>query len=121
MVQIVFLLISVAKTKFSSLLIAVIEAEPVASKYDECIEVIPSNEQIESTEHSSGLNANLILFENDHLILHIPVDSIIEKLSEESDDISCAEQNHSDVVPGVYEGEYLNRFLPNNLITVLII
>lgn len=43
-------------------------------------------------------------FSNDHKIAYISVGDIINDLLEESDDITCAEENHSDLVAGVYEG-----------------
>lgn len=43
-------------------------------------------------------------FDDNHKIFYISVGDIINDLIEESDDITCAEENHSDLVAGVYEG-----------------
>lgn len=44
-------------------------------------------------------------FKNNHEIVHISVDkSLIDSLSEHAEDIKSAEENDSDVVPGIYEG-----------------
>lgn len=50
-------------------------------------------------------NLNSTTFKNNHEIVHVSVDKLlIDKLCEDADDIKSAEQNDSDVVPGVYEG-----------------
>lgn len=38
-------------------------------------------------------------------IFHVPINGILDELTEESDEITFAEENHSDLVAGVYEGE----------------
>lgn len=51
------------------------------------------------------LTVSTTLFKNGQTIDHVSVDKcLIDRLSEDADDIKSAEQNDSDVVPGVYEG-----------------
>lgn len=70
---------------------------------NECIEVIPAIED-QRLKIDKGLEPNCIFFEDDVQVFHIPFDSVINEISSISKDISCAEQKHADVVPGVYEG-----------------
>lgn len=75
------------------------------NKYDECVEVTPTADQLNQTQSACYTNLNTTTFKNNQKIVHISVDkSLIERLSEDADDIKSAEQNDSDVVPGVYEG-----------------
>lgn len=80
------------------------------NKYDECFEVFPTDEQEEHDYFAPDLVAtlNCMSFHNDHNVYHVPIEDIIDKLIDQSDDISCAEQNHSDLIAGIYEG--LNLF-----------
>lgn len=73
-------------------------------KYDECVEVFASEEQLQPNYSSSQLSLNVMTFDDNHKIFYISVGDIINDLIEESDDITCAEENHSDLVAGVYEG-----------------
>lgn len=87
--------------------------EPVSmNKYDECFEIFPSDKQVKCDYFSPSLvtTLNSITFENGYKVYHMPIDDIIDKLAKESDDISCAEQNHSDLIAGVYEGDYHTLF-----------
>lgn len=57
------------------------------------------------TQSAWGEKLNSTTFKNNHEIVHISVDKLlIDRLCEDADDIKSAEQNDSDVVPGVYEG-----------------
>lgn len=80
------------------------EAKSV-SKYDECHEVLPSKEQAERDYFAPNLVTTLkcVSF-HEHKVYHVSIDGIMEKLAGEFDDIGCAEQNHSDLIAGVYEG-----------------
>lgn len=94
--------------------------EPI-NKCDECFEVVPTEEQEKGDYFAPDLvsTLNRISFGNKHKIYHVPVENIIDQLIEKYDDISCAEQHHSDLVAGIYEGEeyswnfisWLNIFL----------
>lgn len=53
---------------------------------------------------NEGLQPNCMFFGDDQEVFFVPFDSVINEISTLSNDISCAEQKHSDVVPGVYEG-----------------
>lgn len=77
------------------------------NKEDECEEIFPSPDQEECDYFSPNLVASLncISFLNNHKIYHLPIEDIIDKLIDQSDDISCAERNHSDLIAGVYEGK----------------
>lgn len=76
-----------------------------ASIYDKCVEVIPSEEQLNLTQSTWNGKLNTTKFKNNHQITHISVDKLlIDRLSEDAEEIKSAEQNDSDVVPGVYEG-----------------
>lgn len=84
------------------------ESEPeTINKCDECFEVIPTEEQEKGDYFAPDLvsTLNRISFGNKHKIYHLPVENIIDQLIEKYDDISCAEQHHSDLVAGVYEGK----------------
>lgn len=74
---------------------------------DECFEILPTEKQEKCDYFSPNLLTTLksISFENGHKVYHVPIDDIIDKLAEQSDDISCAEQNHSDLIAGIYEGD----------------
>lgn len=62
-------------------------------------------DQLNLTQNAWDGNLNTTRFQNNHEIVHILVDKLlIDRLSEDADDIKSAEQNDSDVVPGVYEG-----------------
>lgn len=81
--------------------------EPAESnKEDECFEIFPSKEQEDRDYFAPSLvsTLNCIIFLNNHNIYHVPIEDIIEKLIDQFDDISRAEQNHSDLIAGVYEG-----------------
>lgn len=83
------------------------EPEPDSkSKFDECFEVLPSEEQEKRDYFSPDLvtSLNCISFQKNHQVYHVPIEDIIDKLIDQSDDISCAEQNHSDLIAGIYEG-----------------
>lgn len=43
-------------------------------------------------------------FAGGQIVRHLAIDNLIDTLTEDSSELNCAEQNHSDVVPGVYEG-----------------
>lgn len=75
-------------------------------KYDECFEVFPSEEQEQADYFAPDLvsTLNCISFNNLHKIYHVPLEDIIDKLIDQFDDISCAEENHSDLIAGIYEG-----------------
>lgn len=62
---------------------------------------------------------NSIPFHNDHKVYHVPIEDIIDKLVDQSDDINCAEKNHSDLIAGVYEGQYSAKII--NAINILVI
>lgn len=98
------------------------ELKPV-NKYDECFEIVPTKEQEKIDYFAPNLVAtfNCIIFQNDHRVYHIPIDDIIDKLAEGSDDISCAEQNHSDLIAGVYEGKITFSFFHMNLYIYIMI
>lgn len=83
------------------------------NKYDECHEIFPSNEQAECDYFSPSLVSTLITITfNQHNVYHLPIEDIIHKLAKQFDDISCAEQNHSDLIAGIYEGK------PNWLLSI---
>lgn len=93
----------------NSFLFFSIETKPepiVVNKEDECFEIVPSKEQEECDYFSPNLVSTLscITFENDQRVYHVSLEDIIDKLIDRFDDIGCAEQNHSDLVSGVYEG-----------------
>lgn len=67
--------------------------------------MFPSDEQLSTDYQPADVFLNYMTFENDHKVLHVPVDEIVDKLTENAEDIKLAEQTHSDVVPGVYEGQ----------------
>ncbi|XP_031624767.1 histidine protein methyltransferase 1 homolog [Contarinia nasturtii] len=82
------------------------KAEPKSvSKHDECHEIFPSKKQAECDYFAPNLVRTLkcITFPK-HNVYHVPIEDIISKLVNEFDDIGCAEQNHSDLIAGIYEG-----------------
>lgn len=80
-------------------------ATEAPSKFDECVEVTPSTEQLSFVQSEWDEDLNTTKFRNGHEIVHISVDKLlIDRLSEAAEDIKSAEENDSDVVPGVYEG-----------------
>lgn len=75
------------------------------SKYDECVEVRPTVNQLNLMQNAWNGNLMMTKFKNNHEIVHICVDkTLIDRLSEHAEDIKSAEENDSDVVPGIYEG-----------------
>lgn len=78
----------------------------IVNKEDECVEVHATQEQELCDYFSPDLvsTLNRMPFQNDHQVYHVPIDDVIDKLMDQSDDISCAEQNHSDLIAGIYEG-----------------
>lgn len=77
-----------------------------ANKEDECIEIHPTQEQVERDYFSPDLvsTLNCMSFQNNHQVYHVPIEDVIDKLIDQSDDISCTEANHSDLIAGIYEG-----------------
>lgn len=59
---------------------------------------------MEEIELEQEFDVNSIEFQSGERVHHVPLDSVIEKLTADGEDINCAEQSQSDVVPGVYEG-----------------
>lgn len=76
------------------------------NKEDECIEIHATQEQELCDYFSPDLvsTLNSMLFQNDQQVYHVPIEDVIDKLMDQSDDISCAEQHHSDLIAGIYEG-----------------
>lgn len=85
------------------------------NKHDEFHEIFPSKEQAERDYFAPNLLAtlNTITFHR-HRVYHVPIEDIIDKLTEKFDDIDCAEKNHSDLVAGIYEGDDKNAELSPN-------
>lgn len=82
-----------------------ISAAEADNKYDECLEIIPTAEQIENASHQKEMELKSMSFGKVDKVYHVPVDEILDTLTEESDEINRAENSHSDLVAGVYEGE----------------
>lgn len=86
----------------------------LVNKEDECIEIHPTQEQQECDYFAPDLviTLNCMPFQNNHRVYHVPIEDVIDKLIDQTDDIGCAEQNHSDLIAGIYEGMNisLNRF-----------
>lgn len=78
--------------------------EPVNGKNDECIEIFPTDNQIKGKTSNNHDEMGFMNFGDNHKINHVQVDEILNQLTNESNEISCAEQNHSDLVAGIYEG-----------------
>lgn len=78
----------------------------IVNKEDECIEIHPTQEQAECDYFSPDLvsTLNCMSFQNNHQVYHVPIEDVIDRLIDQSDDIGCAEQNHSDLIAGIYEG-----------------
>lgn len=78
----------------------------IVNKEDECIEIHPTQEQEECDYFAPDLVSSLSCksFQNNHQVYHVPIEDVIDKLMDQSDDIGCAEQNHSDLIAGIYEG-----------------
>lgn len=72
------------------------------------MEIVPSQEQEDRDYFSPDLvkTLNCISFQNNLSVYHVPIEDIINKLIDQFDDIGSAEQNHSDLISGVYEGEH---------------
>lgn len=94
------------------------ESETVSqlvNKEDECIEIHPTQEQEECDYFAPDLVSTLnhMSFQNNHRVYHVPIEDVIDKLMDQSDDIGCAEQNHSDLIAGIYEGimEWYENFI----------
>lgn len=80
-------------------------ATEAPSKFDECVEVAPTTDQLSFVQSEWDEDLNTTTFRNGREIVHISVDKLlIDRLSEAAEDIKSAEENDSDVVPGVYEG-----------------
>lgn len=77
------------------------------SKYDECKEIHPTDQQLDTDYSCPPYELNLLELKNDHKIHYVAIGDIIGELLENSDEITCAEDNHSDLVAGVYEGTEL--------------
>lgn len=75
------------------------------NKYHDCFEIIPTAEQIENASLQKEIKLKSISFGKSDKVFHVPVDEILDTLTEESDEINRAENSHSDLVAGVYEGE----------------
>lgn len=69
-------------------------------------EVQPTAEQYEKFENIEPHYVNEMYFEGEHRVLFVPLDDVLNEVIQESKDINYAEQTHSDVVPGVYEGKF---------------
>lgn len=77
----------------------------VESKYDVCKEIVPTAVQLETDYSCPPFELNSLHLENGHKISYISIGDIISELIENADEITCAENNHSDLVAGVYEGK----------------
>lgn len=79
---------------------------PAVNKEDECIEIHPTQEQEECDYFAPDLvsSLNCMSFKNNHHVIYVPIEDVIDKLIDNADDIGCAEQNHSDLIAGIYEG-----------------
>lgn len=91
--------------EISMMIILLFSAVELNNKYDECVEIIPTAEQIENASFQKEIELKSISFGTVVKVFHVPVDDILNTLTEESDEINRAENNHSDLVVGVYEGE----------------
>lgn len=87
------------------------------TKYNECFEIIPTAEQIENASLQKKIKLKSISFGKVDQVFHVAVDEILDTLTRESDEINRAENNHSDLVAGVYEGE---KFINYARISILI-
>lgn len=72
----------------------------------ECQEIIPTAEQIEKYQNVECEYLNEMQFDDNRRVYFFPIDDLINDITAESEDINYSEQNHSDIVPGVYEGAY---------------
>lgn len=78
------------------------ESDLIACK--ECLEIIPTAEQIDKYEKVECEYLNEMQFDDDLRVYFFPIDDLIHEITAESEDINYSEQNNSDIVPGVYEG-----------------
>lgn len=87
-----------------------VEKSNVVSKYDECKEITPTDKQLDTDYSCPPFELNTLILKNEQKIHYVSIGDIISELIENADEITCAENNHSDLVAGVYEGNQTSRF-----------
>lgn len=78
--------------------------DKAGNKFVVCEEIFPSEQLLAEAEFEHEIDANIMKFNENFEVQHILIESVIDRLTNEAEDINLAEQNRSDVVPGVYEG-----------------
>lgn len=76
----------------------------VVSKYDECKEITPTDQQLDTDYSCPPFELNALTLKNGEKINYVSIGDIISELIENADEITCAENSHSDLVAGIYEG-----------------